>query len=158
MRINLLLSSLALSLLTLITVPVLGQAEAAGKPARTQKSPEEKAEAMTRRMTKDLTLTPEQQAKVATLNEQLLADLSTVRTNAQKEKGARRAHVQEVRSGYEASLKAALSAEQMAQYAHLRADRQQKRQQHPKGARGGGRGGRGAGHQQGPPAPGPQQK
>ncbi len=157
MSFNLLLSSIALSLLTLTTVPVFGQAETAGKPSRMQKAPEEKAEAMTRRMTKELTLTPEQQTKVATLNEQLLADLSTVRTNAQKEKGARRAHVQEVRSGYEASLKTTLSAEQMAQYTQLRADRQQKRQQkrqqHPKGPRGG----RGAGHKQGPPAPAPPQ-
>jgi periplasmic protein CpxP/Spy len=125
MTFNTLVCSAVFGLFTLSVVPVVAQSDAA-RPPRAQKAPEERADDMTRRMTRDLVLTPEQQPKVAALNEKLAKDLKALRDAGKAAKGQRRGQAEEIRTNYETSLKATLTPEQYATHEKRRAQNEQK--------------------------------
>ena len=132
--------STALSLLTLTTPPPLAQTTApaaAVRPAHrgemAHRSPDEKAAAMTKRMTRELTLTTDQQTKVAALNTQLAADLGQLRAAGKAERAERaerREKVQTIRTSHDANLKAVLTADQYARYEKERNEREEKMKAH----------------------------
>ncbi len=136
----------ALGALTFAAPVAHAQAPQARKEARTKmahKSPDEKAAAMTQRMTKQLTLTPEQQSKVSALNRQLAADLSELKAGHEAEKAdktaraARHAKVQSLRDAYAANLKSTLTPEQYGIFERQRAEMEQKQDAHQAARRAG---------------------
>lgn len=130
-RTSLLLGT-ALSLLTLTTtLPTLAQSAPAApdRMARAHKTPAEQAAAMTKRHTRQLGLSPDQQTTVAALNSQLSTDLNALLQTDKADKAARaarRAKAQEIKAAYDANMKATLSPEQYATYEKLRDEREQK--------------------------------
>ena len=154
------LLSTALSLLTLTITPTLAQTTAPATAVRpdhrgemAHRSPDEKAAAMTKRMTRELTLTPDQQTKVAALNTQLAADLGQLRAAGKAERAERterRDKMQAIRTSYDTNLKAALTADQYARYEKERNEREEKMKAHGAARRAAkGKGGKV------PPGPGP---
>ncbi|MBC7449752.1 MAG: hypothetical protein H7330_17005 [Hymenobacteraceae bacterium] len=127
------LLSTALGWLTLTTSSAVAQAPTTAPKVRTEqasKSPDEKASVLTQRMTKHLTLTPDQQTRISALNTQLTTDLGAVRAARkadQAAKGERRAKAQQIRTAYEANLKALLTPDQYGRYEQQRTEQEQKK-------------------------------
>ena len=118
----------ALGLLTLSTTPAFAQASKV-RTERAHKSPDQRAAATTQRMTTQLTLTPDQQAKVSALNTQLASDLSALHKDSQAEKAVkreRRAKAEALRAAYATNLKATLTPEQYSRHEKQLAERDQK--------------------------------
>ncbi len=118
----------------LTTSTALAQTEA----RRPHKAPEEKAAAMTQRMTRELTLTPDQQTRVGELNNKLVTDLTALRadnpTPADKaQKADRRAKMQAIRADYDAKLKSTISADQYSLYETKRAEQKGKMKERRQG-------------------------
>jgi periplasmic protein CpxP/Spy len=125
------LKSLVLWMACVLLTTSTALAQAEGR--RGHKAPEEKAAAMTQRMTRELTLTAEQQTKVTALNNQLVADLAALRADNpptdKAQKADRRAKMQAIRATYDEQLKAAISADQYSLYEKKRSEQKEKMQQ-----------------------------
>ena len=131
---------LALCLSDLTFVEASAQTAPADKPIRpreeqrTALTPEQRAERQTQRLTKGLSLTPDQQTAVAAINLKYAKQMQTLMRDQGKGPD-RRKQVGDLRRSREAEHKQVFSAEQYKQYVALREENRQKRQ-HVRGRRG----------------------
>lgn len=135
---------LATAGLLTITAPALAQQ----KPGKTAT---ERATRRTEVMTRDLSLSADQQAKVQALNNQFATQVDELRPSAAERtaRQERRQKAQQARADYDAQLKAVLTPEQ---YANYQAQQQKRREEH-KGQR---MKGQGAGLKRNKPLPATQ--
>lgn len=122
------LSFLRLAAAALLLTTAAHAQEPAARPAKAPRSADERSAAMTKRMTHDLSLSPEQQAKVADLNRQYAQQLEPLRPT-EAERAARKerhAKARATRDAYEAQLHQILNPEQQAVHERLRAERKEK--------------------------------
>lgn len=96
--------------------------------AKPKKTVDERVEAQTERMAKDLNLTQEQQAQVAAINKKYVDQARERKAEAQTDKEARREEAKQSADAHEAELKAVLTEEQYAKHLELKAAKQEKRQ------------------------------
>jgi Spy/CpxP family protein refolding chaperone len=140
-----------LTALTLTTTAAVAQtAPAAARPAtentrrqggqggrQGQATPEQRADLMTRQLTKQLGLSPEQVAKVQPLalsNAQQLEAVRSKYATATDRKGMGQ-ELKTLKDQNDAQLRQILTPAQLAQYSQLQADRLAKRQQRGQGRR-----------------------
>ncbi len=97
-------------------------------------TPEQRAERQTQRMTKHLSLTPDQQKAVAAINLKYARQVQTLRTEGQPSPD-RRKQFGALRRSKEGELKQVFNAEQYKQFVALREAQREKRQ-HARGRRG----------------------
>ncbi|MCC6937639.1 MAG: hypothetical protein IT226_05400 [Flavobacteriales bacterium] len=97
---------------------ILTSAAYAQDKEKPQRTPAERAQIRTERMTKDLGLTPEQITKVEAINRKYAEQAEGMRTARDQEAGPARKAAQEkrkaMRDAHEAEMKAVLSTEQFA--------------------------------------------
>lgn len=80
------------------------------------KTPQERAQMQTGRMTKELSLTTEQAAKVEAINLKYANEFEAKRADQKKEREAVRAEGKSIRDAHDAELKAVLTPEQYTQW------------------------------------------
>lgn len=97
-------------------------------------TPEERAERQTRRLTKHLALTPDQQYTVASINLKYAKQVQTLVRDRERSP-ERRKQLGDLRRNKESELKQVFSVEQYKQYVALR-EENRARKQHARGRRG----------------------
>ncbi|WBO85202.1 hypothetical protein [Hymenobacter yonginensis] len=113
------------------TTPAPTSRMGAGRMQDAARTPEQRAEMQTKRLTQQLALSAEQSAKVQTIalaeNQELQA-LRGKYASADNRKGAGQ-ELKAVQEKYDAQLKGVFTAEQYAKYSQMREDRQEKRKE-----------------------------
>ncbi len=134
---NTLMLALCLSVFTFAEASA--QTTPTDKPAKHRRehqaalTPEQQAERQTRRLTKHLSLTPDQQTAVAAINLKYAKQMQTLKNDGERSPD-RRKQLGDLRRSKEGELKQVFSAEQYKQYVALREENRQKRQ-HARGRR-----------------------
>lgn len=90
--------------------------QAQDKDHKDHKTPQERAQLQTGRMTKELSLTTEQAAKVEAINLKYANEFEAKRADQKKEREAKRAEGKAIRDAHDAELKAVLTPEQYTQW------------------------------------------
>lgn len=93
---------------------------------KTPKTPEQKAEQMTKRMEKKLSLTPEQVTKVKAINLEAASQLHTLKEEAKKSGTKNKEARKAIRDEHDKKLSAVLTPEQMTEYRKLKEQRMAK--------------------------------
>ncbi|MGV3638224.1 MAG: hypothetical protein ACO1NQ_11345 [Flavobacteriales bacterium] len=106
---------------------------AAQAQEKARKTPEERAKARTERMTKELSLSPEQQAKVEAINLKYADQVEAVRAEHEAERTAKRDAAKAMHDAHDAEMKAVLTPDQytkwVAQKEEARAKHHERRKQ-----------------------------
>ncbi len=97
--------------------------------AQPKKTVDERVQDQTERMAKDLNLSEEQKAKVATINEKYLEEAKVRKDEAKAEKQARLEEAKNRADARDAELKAVLTEEQYAKHLEMKASKQEKRRE-----------------------------
>ncbi len=108
-------------------------------PAREPKTPEEKAEAVTSRLTKRLSLTTEQAAKVKTIQLERFQKIEALKAQYKEtdDKVAARSEAKTLTGEADQKMKEALTAEQYTRYEQQRQEQFQKHRERAKSRRSG---------------------
>lgn len=85
---------------------------AAQAQEKDKKTPQERAKARTEHMTKELALSPEQQAKVEAINLKYADQVEAVRSEREAERTAKREAAKAMHDAHDAEMKAVLTADQ----------------------------------------------
>jgi periplasmic protein CpxP/Spy len=81
-----------------------------------RKTPEERAKLRTEHMTKELALSPEQQAKVEAINLKYADQVEAVRSEREAERTAKREAAKAMHDAHDAEMKAVLTADQYTKW------------------------------------------
>lgn len=100
------------------------QAQQQDASARPQRTPEEKAELLTKKLSKQLSLSDEQVQKVEAINKEHLVKLADLRKDKSNDRQSNRQSMATARQQYEASLQQVLSETQFRQYQEWRQKQQ----------------------------------
>jgi len=95
---------------------------------QSKKSVDERVEAQTERMAKDLQLSEEQKAQVTAINKKYADQAKELKAEKQAEQQVRREEAKQIADAREEELKAVLTEAQYAQHLEMKADKQEKRQ------------------------------
>jgi protein CpxP len=101
-------------------------AQDASVSAKPKKSPEERAERFSKRMTKELSLDASQQERVKTINLDRFKKIEAVRTTSSYTKPETQQKLKEINEAYFNDLKGVLSAEQFAQFQKMKEEIKEK--------------------------------
>jgi len=123
------LKSLIVLFFTFTSVMVFAQEQ---KPAKPKKTPQEKAEILTKKMDETLNLSDEQTAKVMKINVQLHEEIAKYKTEAGKKSADAKLRIKEARDVAAQQLKSVLSAEQFKKYQQWEEARISKKRHHGK--------------------------
>lgn len=89
---------------------------AAQAQEKDKKTPQERAKARTEHMTKELALSPEQQAKVEAINLKYADQVEAVRSEREAERTAKREAAKAMHDAHDAEMKAVLTADQYTKW------------------------------------------
>ena len=103
---------------------------------REPKSAEERAQAMTKRMEKNLALSADQTSKVEAINLEKFQKIDAIRGKYTNDRRQGFQETRTVRQEWDNELKAVLSADQFTKYQQLQEDRKQKFRDQRKGRQG----------------------
>lgn len=96
--------------------------------AQPKKTADERVEAQTERLAKDLNLNEDQKAQVAAINKKYVEQAQQRKAEAQADKQARHEAAQQMKADHEAEIKKVLTEDQYAKYQELQAAKQEKRE------------------------------
>ncbi len=101
----------------LMIVAVLASMTLAAQAQEKEKrTPQERAKARTEHMTKELALSPEQQAKVEAINLKYADQVEAVRSEREAERTAKREAAKAMHDAHDAEMKAVLTADQYTKW------------------------------------------
>jgi periplasmic protein CpxP/Spy len=89
---------------------------AAQAQEKEKRTPQERAKARTEHMTKELALSPEQQAKVETINLKYADQVEAMRSEREAERTAKREAAKAMHDAHDAEMKAVLTADQYTKW------------------------------------------
>ncbi len=89
---------------------------AAQAQEKEKRTPQERAKARTEHMTKELALSPEQQAKVEAINLKYADQVEAVRSEREAERTAKREAAKAMHDAHDAEMKAVLTADQYTKW------------------------------------------
>lgn len=89
---------------------------AAQAQEKDRKTPQERAKLRTEHMTKELELSPEQQAKVEAINLKYADQVEAVRAESEAERTAKREAAEAMHAAHDAEMKAVLTADQYTKW------------------------------------------
>lgn len=120
----------------LICAGMVFSAQAQEKKPESKKTPEEKAEMLTKKMTKELELTSEQQTKVSKVNLESAKEMDALKKELQAIKEKKKA----LKEKRDTDLKSILTPEQHQKYKELQAERRENMKAHHHSKKGGHKG------------------
>ncbi len=100
----------------MIVAVLAGMTLAAQAQEKDRKTPEERAKVRTERMTKELALSPEQQAKVEAINLKYADQAEVIRAEREAERTAKREAAEAMHAAHDAEMKAVLTADQYTKW------------------------------------------
>ena len=106
----------SLKSLIVLGLIVMGSTASFAQEERKQKTPEEKAQRMTQKMSENLSLSEEQAAELEGVNIQFVNDLMAVKSDESMEKESKKAKLSELKTNHDSKLKEILTEEQYTQY------------------------------------------
>lgn len=113
-----------IGIVLLLSASLVAQAQQKGNANRPQRTPEEKAEMLTRKLSKELSLSEDQIQKVEVLNKEHVERLSEIRNNNQAAKQGNRQSMAEARQQYDATLQGLLTEAQYKQFQEMKQKQQ----------------------------------
>ncbi len=108
--------STLLLLLFLIVATTFAQESAQTRPSREQRTPEERAEAMTARMTKELPLNADQSTKIRAINLEQAKKMEAIRQKNGEDRAASHSEFKALSGETDTKYKEVLTAEQFTKY------------------------------------------
>ena len=111
------------ALLLSLNVSWAQDAEKAGKP---KKSPEQRSEMFVKRMTKELTLNPEQLERVKSLNLDRFKNIDEAKAAGSNDKRGLALKVKAINETFDTNLKGVLTPEQFTKYLTMKAEMKEK--------------------------------
>jgi protein CpxP len=127
----------SVSALTMATGTIRAQsADSTQGNTREPKSAEERAQALTKRMEKELVLSADQTSKVGTINLEKSQKIDAIRGKYTNDRRQGFQEVRTIRQEWDNELKAVLSADQFTKYQQIQAERKQNFRHQRKGRQG----------------------